>query len=107
MPASAVLLKRPVKLKPVPLGANSSERGALAADQVNRELMQSRFPLNRICCECDDHGLTLTGSTSRYYYVQIALETALRHAGEIPVMVEIQVVSTIARPNDLPAAHAR
>lgn len=60
-------------------------------EKVNCELSRSRYPLNHIKCECDAKALLLTGVASQYYYVQIALETTLRHAGSIPVKLQVVV----------------
>jgi hypothetical protein len=60
-------------------------------EKVNHELRQSRFPIGEIRCECSTDALYLTGVTSQYYYVQIALEAALRHAGKLPVQLHVVV----------------
>ena len=74
------------------------------ADQVNQELLRSRYPLSRIQCETVNESLILTGFTTQYYYVQVALEAALRHAGELPVGLDVEVMPTPVRPVDLQSA---
>ncbi len=83
-------------LKPEPSPAAQS-----VADQVNEELLRSRYPLSKIQCETVNESLILTGFTTQYYYVQVALEAALRHAGELPVGLNVEVMPKLIRPADL------
>lgn len=62
-----------------------------AVAKVNGELSRCRYPVTRIKCECDANTLLLTGVTTKYYYAQIALEAAKRHAGSIPVKSHVVV----------------
>lgn len=56
-------------------------------------LSRTGYPLHRVRCWSDHETLVLTGVTTKYYYVQIALAAAMRHAGHRRIDNRIEVVS--------------
>lgn len=63
-----------------------------APDLIHAELRRSGSAMHRVRCWRDGETLVLSGVTTRYYYVQIALTTALRHAGCCRIVNRIEVV---------------
>lgn len=66
-------------------------------DLIHAELSRSGFPLHGIRCSQDGDAVHLTGTATQFYYVQIALKTALRHAGEYRVVNQIEVLPASPR----------
>ncbi len=78
-----------VQAEGVPLpGVGCSE----VSKQVEAEFSGSSYPLRRIRCTFDGQTLTLSGTTTRYYFVQIAIGTARRLCQHGRIDCQIQVV---------------
>lgn len=59
---------------------------------VCRALLKTGYPLQHVRCWCDDRSLVLSGQVSRYFYAQMAQETANSLAEGRRVMTLIEVV---------------
>lgn len=68
------------------------------ADLVHGTLSRTGYPLHGIRCWSDQDALVLTGVTTQYYFVQIALTAAMRHAGHRRITNRIEVVPPRLRP---------
>ena len=62
--------------------------------QVELALAQCGYPLQYVRCRCDDETLALSGFVTRYFYAQIAVETARKFANGRRIDVQIEVVPT-------------
>ena len=62
------------------------------SDLVHVALLRTGYPLHHIRCWSDEETLTLSGFVTRYYYAQIALETALRLAKGRRIETHIDVL---------------
>ena len=62
------------------------------SDLVHVALLRTGYPLHHIRCWSDEETLTLSGFVTRYYYAQIALETALRLANGRRIETHIDVL---------------
>jgi len=69
-----------------------SVREPSVSEQLHLALARSGYPLQHVHCRCDDQSLTLTGFTTRYYYVQIALHVAMTMANGRRIEMSIHVV---------------
>ena len=70
--------------------AHSSE--PTVSDLVHAALLRTGYPLHHIRCSSDEESLTLSGFVTRYYYAQIALETAMRMASGRRIETQIDVL---------------
>ena len=62
------------------------------SDLVHVALLRTGYPLRHIRCWSDEETLTLSGFVTRYYYAQIALETAMRLANGRRIETHIDVL---------------
>lgn len=74
-------------------------REPAVCDLVHLALSSSGYPLQNVLCRCDGDALILRGFVTRYFYAQVALETARRLAGDHRIQIHIEVVpATIFAP---------
>lgn len=70
----------------------SGVAGSDVSKQVQAEFRASSYPLSGIRCTFDGHTLTLSGTTTRYHFVQIAIGAARRLCQHGSIDCQIQVV---------------
>jgi hypothetical protein len=73
---------------------NSRQDRALS-QVICQALRRSGYPLDDVDCWCDDQTLVLTGRVTRYFFAQMALETARPFAGHRLVEIQIDVIPLI------------
>jgi hypothetical protein len=67
------------------------------ADLIRAALLNSGYPVHHVDCWCDVDKVTLSGFVTRYYYLQVALETTRRLAGCRHIVNRIEVLPMQAR----------
>lgn len=82
----------PRAAEPGTISAEEPDLEPSLADLVHSTLSRTGYPLHRIRCWLDQDALVLTGVTTKYYYVQIALAAAMRHAGHRRIDNRIEVI---------------
>jgi hypothetical protein len=78
---------------------NANQRLEDIVQKVNLELSASPFPLRQMKCEFRDGSLNLSGVAVQYYYIQLALEIAMRHASGSAITVSVQMTPPPAMPD--------
>ena len=72
-------------------------RESAVCDLVHLALSGSGYPLRNVRCRCDGDTLILSGFVTRYFYAQMALETARRLAGDRRIQIHIEVLPATVR----------
>jgi hypothetical protein len=81
---------RPVK----PVSDDRSQADSIR-DCICSALLKSGYPLRNVDCWCDEKTVVLYGRVTRYFYAQVALETAMPLSNGRKIETRIDVVRIV------------
>lgn len=75
-------------------------KDAAASEAIEFELMRSGYPLQNVEVACAESMLVLSGFVSRYFHLQVAIETARRRSFGRRIVSEISVRASDPNSSD-------
>ncbi len=93
MAPAETLRRKAVPIHFTPLALQPRPHEPTIAEDVVRAFLNSGYPLHHVSCHVDDSKLVLHGQVNRYYYLQVAIQIALRMGEGRRIVNNVEVIT--------------